>query len=55
MTVCCRGARRFAMSNLPWRQASLPEGERARRARETLQLVELDGFEEAFPTNFPAA
>jgi NitT/TauT family transport system ATP-binding protein len=45
---------------LPWRTAirnvefaleagSLPKGERARRSRETLQLVQLKGFEEAFP------
>src|SRR2546428_13719808 len=45
---------------LPWRTAirnvefaleaeSMPKAERARRAREALQLVELEGFEEAFP------
>src|SRR5882672_3307440 len=45
---------------LPWRTAirnvelaleagSLPKGERARRSRETLRLVQLEGFEEAFP------
>jgi len=45
---------------LPWRTAirnvefaleagSLPKAERARRSRETLRLVQLGGFEEAFP------
>src|SRR5436190_179498 len=45
---------------LPWRSAlrnvefaleagSMPKAERARRAREALQLVDLDSFEEAFP------
>src|SRR5438034_5424840 len=45
---------------LPWRTAirnvefaleagSLPKGERARRSRETLRLVQLEGFEEVFP------
>lgn len=45
---------------LPWRTAirnvefaleagSLPKEERVRRSRETLQLVQLEGFEEAFP------
>ena len=45
---------------LPWRTAirnvefaleagSLPKAERARRSRETLRLVQLEGFEEAFP------
>ena len=45
---------------LPWRSAirnvefaleagSTPKGERARRALQALQLVELEGFEEAFP------
>jgi len=45
---------------LPWRTAirnvefaleagSLPKGERAQRSRETLRLVQLEGFEEAFP------
>jgi NitT/TauT family transport system ATP-binding protein len=45
---------------LPWRTAirnvefaleagSLPKGERARRSRETLRLVQLEGFQEAFP------
>ena len=45
---------------LPWRTAlrnvefaleagSISKDERAHRARETLQLVELDGFEQAFP------
>jgi ABC-type nitrate/sulfonate/bicarbonate transport system ATPase subunit len=45
---------------LPWRTAirnvefaleagSMPKGERTRRAREALELVDLRGFEEAFP------
>ena len=49
MTGCCRGAQRIRNVEFALEAGSLPKAERARRSRETLRLVQLEGFEEAFP------